>query len=85
MSAWTADASSVRSREGLFRYLLELASKVEAGEYLLENVSAVNFVKAAAHWVNDMDGFFLNNGEEVPEDPEWETIAMIFSAACIYE
>ncbi len=32
-----------------------------------------------------MHGFFANQGKETPEQPDWALIAMIFSAAFVYE
>lgn len=79
------DTSSVQSREELSRFLLALAERVDAGSFPNENDSSVDYVRAAGYWVRSMKGFFLNRGEEVPEDPNWEMIAMIFSAAFTYE
>lgn len=83
--AMDPDPSAVNSREELSRFLLELTRNVEAGRFPMENESSVEYVKAAAYWIRSMHRFFENRGEEAPEQPEWKTIAMIFSAAFVYE
>ncbi|MEU3597663.1 hypothetical protein ABZ714_02840 [Streptomyces sp. NPDC006798] len=85
MSNLDPDTSSVQSREDLSRFLLELAERVDAGSFPNENESSAAYTRAAGYWVRSMKGFFLNRGEEVPGDPSWEMIAMIFSAAFTYE
>ncbi|MEV8016795.1 hypothetical protein AB0O76_10685 [Streptomyces sp. NPDC086554] len=66
-------------------FLLELARNVEDGRFPMENETSVDYVQAAGYWVRSMEGFFANRGEEIPETPDWSTIAMIFSAAFVYE
>ncbi|UQA97087.1 DUF7660 family protein [Streptomyces halobius] len=85
MSKLDPDTSSVQSPEDLSRFLLALAERTDAGTFPNENESSVDYVRAAGYWVRSMKGFFLNRGEEIPEYPSWEMIAMIFSAAFIYE
>lgn len=85
MTGLNPDPSTVQSREDLSNFLLELARNVEAGRFPAENETSVDYVRAAAYWVRSMHGFFANRGEEAPETPDWKTIAMIFSAAFVYE
>ncbi|GHF35340.1 hypothetical protein GCM10010218_15710 [Streptomyces mashuensis] len=85
MSGQEFDAFSVTSREELAQYLLDRARSVESGEHPMENGTSVDYVRAAGYWVHDMSGFFANQGEETPKNPDWKTIAMIFAAAFVYE
>lgn len=79
------EAQAVASRADLVAYLIDLSSRVRDGRAAVENGSAAEFIEAAAYWTRGMDGFFSNRGEEVPETPSWAMIAMIFSAALVYE
>ena len=79
------DAQAVASRADLVAYLVDLSSRVRDGRTSVENASVPDFIEAAAYWSQGMDGFFLNRGEEVPDAPSWAMIAMIFSAALVYE
>jgi len=38
-----------------------------------------------AAWVEDMDGFYTNQGLPVPEKPDWKVFADILMGGKIYE
>jgi hypothetical protein len=44
-----------------------------------------SFLGAMAAWVEDMDGYYANAGQPLPEPPGWRTIAEILMAAKHYE
>jgi hypothetical protein len=75
----------VRSREDLVRFFADLSEEIYAGRATLENATSGDLVEAASRWVQDMDGFFFNRGEEVPSEPSWELIAQIIAASLVYE
>jgi len=50
-----------------------------------ENPDLRNFLEAMMTWVEDMDGYYQNIGEAVPEQPSWKTMAQILLAARVYE
>jgi len=79
------DAHSVQTREDLVRYLAELSERVRAGSVRVDNVDTADLLEAASAWVDDMDGYFINRGERVPQSPDWSLVASIFTAALIYE
>jgi len=79
------EAQAVSSQDDLVRYLTDLAARVREGRATVENDSAPEFIEAAAHWTQAMDGFFSNRREQVPNTPSWSLVAMIFSAALVYE
>ncbi len=79
------DPSTVSNREELSDFLSELARRIDAGGIDLENPSTSRYVDAAAGWTADLEGFFVNRGEPVPEVPSWSLVASIFLAATVYE
>lgn len=79
------EAQAVASREDLVAYLIDLSSRVGTGRLPVENVYTSEFIEAAAYWIREMEGFFSNQGVQVPNVPSWALIAMIFSAALVYE
>jgi predicted transcriptional regulator len=79
------DPSTIRSRNDLSEFLGELARRVDSGSIEIDNPSASHFIEAAAGWTADLEGFFLNRGETVPEEPSWSLVASIFLAATVYE
>jgi hypothetical protein len=50
-----------------------------------ENGSLDRFLGAAAAWLDDADGYFLNRGEPVPTTPSWRFLGQLFLAAKHYE
>ncbi|MBA3238185.1 MAG: hypothetical protein H0T62_07565 [Parachlamydiaceae bacterium] len=50
-----------------------------------ENKDLGTFLSAIAGWVEDMDGYYINQGQAVPEEPNWQIIADMLGAAKIYE
>jgi hypothetical protein len=76
---------SIRTREEFVAFVELLARDVEqrAGDW--ENVDLPSFLAAVAQWVDDMDGYFRNVGEPVPDQPTWKTLAQMLSAALVYE
>ena len=64
-------AQEVQSRVELAHFLADLSEEIRAGREAVENASAVDLLDAASRWVADMDGFFVNRGEEAPPSPTW--------------
>lgn len=50
-----------------------------------ENRDLPSFLEAMAAWVDDMDGYYRNRGEAVPEQPTWKMLVQILQAARVYE
>ena len=50
-----------------------------------ENSDLDTFLDALAAWTRDMDGWFKNRGEPLPDVPSWELFAHMLLAARTYE
>ncbi|WP_442857041.1 DUF7660 family protein [Arthrobacter sp. YN] len=50
-----------------------------------ENADLESFLEAMSAWTRDMDGYFMNRGEPVPDVPSWQLFAQMLLAAKIYE
>ena len=50
-----------------------------------ENQNLPDFLEALAAWVDDMDGYFNNQGLPTPGQPSWELVGKMLAAATIYE
>jgi len=42
-------------------------------------------LEAVTSWTEDMDGYYQNNGIEIPQNINWKAFANILIAAKIYE
>jgi hypothetical protein len=50
-----------------------------------ENPTLELFLGAMAAWIRDMDGWFLNRGTDVPDQPDWSLVGHMLMAASVYE
>jgi hypothetical protein len=75
----------IQSREDFIDFIGALLAdfKDKANEW--ENRDLDGYLKALKAWVEDMDGYFQNLGERVPDQPSWKTLAQILLAARVYE
>jgi len=42
-------------------------------------------LEALAGWIDDSDGYYVNQGKPVPTAPSWKNVAEMLIAARIYE
>ncbi len=75
----------VTGRRELAVFLNELLLWLESSPESVPNSTLAEFLSGASGWVEDLDGYFLNRGEPVPDQPTWALVAAIFAAAAIYE
>jgi len=77
------DVDKVHERTELAEFVRELAAEVRSGEF--ENATLESFLEALSGWIEDMDGYFSNIGENTPAQPDWRLVAMMLRAATVYE
>jgi len=77
--------SSIISREDFVFFVYELSKDFRANPQLWENQDIGTYLEALAAWVEDMEGYYINQGESVPEKLDWKNIADMLMAAKIYE
>lgn len=76
---------SIRSREDFVSFVRMLLFDLRDNAEEWENNVLESYLEAIAAWVDDMEGYYQNRGEPVPEYPTWKTFAEILLAAKIYE
>jgi hypothetical protein len=76
---------AVTTREELAAFVALLAREAQQAPKDWENTYLHAFLEALAAWISDMDGYFVNRGEKMPEQPSWRTLAQMLAAATIYE
>lgn len=76
---------NVSTRQNLAAFILALRHELEQELEARENRTLGDFLEALAAWTDDMDGYFLNRGEDVPQQPTWQTLALMLRAATVYE
>jgi hypothetical protein len=76
---------SVVSRSDLARFIDQLADSLVVEPDTWENGSLESFLRAWSAWLSDMDGYFINRGQAIPESPSWKLIAEMLLASRVYE
>jgi hypothetical protein len=75
----------IETREDLARFVKELGKEYKAAPNSWENDSLQSFLAALAAWIEDMDGYYMNQNQPVPATPEWKTFGQMLAAARYYE
>lgn len=84
MSSPEVLAENVTTRNEFIQFVRALVEDRESDPTRWEAQSIEHYLEALAAWVNDMDGWFKNRGEQMP-DPSWWLFAQILIAARVYE
>ncbi len=84
---WKPAADRVKSKEDMIYFLEELARDFEDHQGEWENIKIPSFIRAAAAFLTDIDGFYQNFPEQEQDlqNPSWRVFAQVLSAAKVYE
>lgn len=77
--------SAIRSREDFVLFVNALSQDLHSNKESWENATLERFLEALGAWVEDMDGFYLNEGKPAPQQPDWKVFGDILLAARMYE
>jgi hypothetical protein len=72
-------------RAELAEFVHRLARDAERDDLDWENPTLARYLEAMSGWIEDLDGYFRNRGERVPDQPTWQLVAARLSAAPVYE
>jgi hypothetical protein len=75
----------VKTKKEFVLFVYALSQNYKKCPESWHNDNIATFLEALAAWVDEMEGYYLNQGLSVPESPDWEMIANMFLAAKIYE
>ena len=78
-------AEKIQTCEDLVLFIHHLVRDLRTWPERWENTSLDAYLAAVAAWVQDMEGYYRNRGETVPQHPTWNHIGEILLAARIYE
>jgi hypothetical protein len=76
---------NIQSRDDFIVFLAALIQDRQANQDDWENNDLPNYLEALGAWVEDMDGYFLNQQQPVPQQPSWQLLGKILLAAKTYE
>lgn len=75
----------VNSRIEFVTFLQAFREDLKHNPEKWENGDLSSFLEAMAAWIEDMEGFYLNQNRPVPDQPTWNVLAEILLAARVYE
>ena len=75
----------ILTKKDFVNFLRDLKKDYLKNSSSWENKDIETFLEAMASWVEDMDGFYINQGLPVPEKPDWKVFADILMGGKIYE
>lgn len=76
---------SIQTREELSDFVLALVQDFMDNRDNWENQDLFTFLEAVSAWIKDMDGFYANQGKELPHNVPWKIFADILFVARNYE
>ncbi len=76
---------NIKTKNDLIKFIKELANEAAINSKNWENENLPSFLEAMASWIEDMEGYYKNQGEPIPIQLSWKTIGEILQAATIYE
>lgn len=77
--------NSIRTREDFVSFVKVLTKDLRENRTTWENCNLENYLEAISEWVEDMDGYYINQGKPVPTQPDWKVLGDILMAAKMYE
>ena len=77
--------NSIRSREDFVAFVKALSKDLRDNPVTWENANLERFLEALSAWVEDMDGYYINQDKPVPQQPDWKVAADMLMAAKMYE
>ena len=75
----------VHTQADLSRFVGALHDDLLGNSGAWENSDLASFLEAMSAWIEDMDGYFLNQGQHFDETVSWNSVALILLAARSYE
>lgn len=79
------EPSAVTRREELVAFIAELRDEHRTDPEAWENNDLFGFLDALAAWIEDSPGYWANEGQPEPEQPDWSWVALSLRAATRYE
>lgn len=76
---------SIKEKEDFIRFIELLLKDYKNNPETWENKTIESYLEAMQSWIEDMDGYYINNNLPIPENVNWKTFSEILIAAKMYE
>ncbi|NEU70069.1 hypothetical protein GK091_24545 [Spirosoma agri] len=85
MRDFKTQVDSISSKEDFTKFLGTLLEDLQSDRSAWENNTLDEYLDGIKSWTEDMDGYYINMGEPIPENVNWRVFAEILTAATLYE
>jgi hypothetical protein len=75
----------IQSKADLVAFVHALTRDLQSRRADWENDTLERYLSALARWLEDSDGYYRNQGREIPVTPTWRNFADMLIAAKMYE
>ncbi|AEY67516.1 MULTISPECIES: hypothetical protein [Eubacteriales] len=79
------EIKTVKTKEDFINFLGKLATDKKNNPVEWENKAIENYLESIQSWIEDMEGYYVNNNIEVPKNIDWNFFATVFYVGKIYE
>lgn len=76
---------NVNSKADFIAFIESLVQDLKMNRSEWENKNLEDYLVAIASWTDDMEGYYINTNQPVPENVPWKIFADILIAAKMYE
>ena len=80
-----AMVEDIQTREDFVAFAQTLQASAADDPSGWENKDLPAYIGAMAAWTGDMEGYFANRRETVPDQPSWKLLGQILLAGRVYE
>jgi hypothetical protein len=81
----SAKLEKLETKEEFCKFVYDMLEDYRDNLTSWENKDLPSFLEAVAAWSEDLDGFYANQGKEIPRDVNWKVFAEILYSAKLYE
>ena len=79
------DLSPITSPQAFVDFLTLLRADFRENGTQWENRNLADYLEAMQAWTADMDGYYINTGQPIPDKVPWHIFVDILRAARLYE
>ncbi|MHC1723776.1 MAG: hypothetical protein AB9836_11315 [Aminipila sp.] len=76
---------NIKNKEDLIEFINILLSDINENPQEWEDKPVTSYLESMQSWVEDMEGYYNNTKQEVPQDINWNFIATLLYVGKIYE
>ncbi len=75
----------INSKSDLIEFVRALGDDLQANPGSWENSTLERYLSALERWLDDSDGYYRNQGRDIPTSPAWRDVGEMLMAATMYE